>query len=74
VSNDQVWRLLRKHKIQLQRRRSWRISTDPEFGAKAADVVRLYLSPPQNAVVLFVDEQPHIQALKAGYGGQSAKL
>jgi DNA polymerase III psi subunit len=39
VSDDQVWRLLRKHKIQLQRRRSWCISTDPEFGAKAADVV-----------------------------------
>jgi hypothetical protein len=29
VSDDQVWRVLRKHKIQLQRRRSWCISTDP---------------------------------------------
>ncbi len=44
VSDDQVWRVLRKHKIQLQRRRSWCISTDPEFGPKAADVVGLYLS------------------------------
>src|SRR6516164_10809919 len=63
VSNDQVWRVLRKHKIQLQRRRSWCISTDPEFGPKAADVVGLYLSPPEDAVVLCVDEKPHIQVL-----------
>jgi transposase len=68
VSDDQVWRLLRKHKIQLQRRRSWCISTDPEFGAKAADVVGLYLNPPDNAVVLCVDEKPHIQALERAQG------
>src|SRR5215475_12844756 len=43
-SDDQVWRVLRKHKIQLQRRRSWCISTDSESGPKAADVVSLYLS------------------------------
>jgi transposase len=68
VSDDQVWRLLRKHKIQLQRRRSWCISTDPEFGTKAADVVGLYLSPPENAVVLCVDEKPHIQVLERAQG------
>jgi len=68
VSDDQVWRVLRKHKIQLQRRRSWRISTDPEFGPKAADVVGLYLSPPENAVVLCVDEKPHIQVLERAQG------
>ena len=34
VSTDHVWRILRKHQIQLQRRRSWCISTDPEFGPK----------------------------------------
>jgi len=66
VSDDQVWRVLRKHKIQLQRRRSWCISTDPEFGPKAADVVGLYLSPPADAVVLCVDEKPHIQVLESG--------
>jgi len=64
VSDDQVWRVLRKHKIQLQRRRSWCISTDPEFGPKAADVVGLYLSPPEDAVVLCVHEKPHIQVLE----------
>ena len=41
VSEAQVWRTLRRHGIQLQRRRSWCISTDPEFAAKAADIVAL---------------------------------
>ena len=68
VSADQVWRILRQHGIQLQRRRSWCITTDPEFGPKAADVVGMYLSPPDNAVVLCVDEKPHIQALQRAQG------
>jgi transposase len=68
VSADHVWRILRKHQIQLQRRRSWCISTDPEFGAKAADVVGLYLNPPENALLLSVDEKPHIQALERAQG------
>jgi transposase len=68
VSDDHVWRILRKHKIQLQRRRSWCISTDPEFGPKAADVVGIYLNPPENALVLCVDEKPHIQALERAQG------
>ena len=52
VSSHQVWRILRRHDICLERRRSWCISTDPEFGPKAADVVGLYLNPPANALVL----------------------
>jgi len=63
-----VWRVLRKHKIQLQRRRSWCISTDPEFGPKAADIIALYLNPPENAIVLSIDEKPHIQALERAQG------
>jgi len=68
ISDDQIWRVLRKHKIQLQRRRSWCISTDPEFAAKAADVVGLYLDPPENAVLLCVDEKPPIQVLERTQG------
>ncbi len=68
VSDDHVWRILRKHDICLQRRRSWCISTDPEFGPKAADIVGLYLDPPQNALVLCVDEKPSIQALERAQG------
>ena len=69
VSDDAVWRVLRKEGIQLRRHRSWCVSTDPEFSTKAADVIGLYLNPPDNAVVLSVDEKPSIQALerKTGY-------
>jgi transposase len=65
---DFVWKILRCHGIQLQRRRSWCISTDPQFAEKAADVVGLYLDPPENALVLCVDEKPHIQALERAQG------
>jgi transposase len=68
VSDDEVWRVLRKHRISLERRRSWCISTDPEFAAKAADIVGLYLNPPENALVLSVDEKPSMQALERAQG------
>jgi len=68
VSKHQVWRVLRKHGIQLQRRRSWCISTDPQFASKAADIVGLYLNPPRNALVISVDEKPCIQALERAQG------
>lgn len=68
IPAHQVWSILRKHGIQLQRRRSWCISTDPQFAPKAAEIVALYLNPPENAVVLSVDEKPHIQALERAQG------
>ena len=57
-----VWRVLRREGIYLQRLRTWCVSTDPEFAAKAAEVVGLYLNPPLNTLVLSVDEKPSIQA------------
>ncbi len=68
VSADQVWRVLRRHGISLARRRSWCVSTDPQFAAQAVDIVGLYLDPPENAVVLAVDEKPHLQALERAQG------
>lgn len=68
VPADAVWRMLRKQGIQLQRHRSWCVSTDPEFAAKSADVIGLYLNPPENALVLSVDEKPSIQALERARG------
>jgi transposase len=64
-----VWRVLRREGICLQRQRSWCVSTDKEFAAKAADIVGLYLNPPEKALVIAVDEKPSIQALerKTGY-------
>ncbi len=42
---------------------TFKFSTDPELEAKVRDVVGLYLNPPENAVVLSVDEKSQIQAL-----------
>ena len=68
-STHAVWRVLRQEGICLQRQRSWCVSTDKEFAAKAADIVGLYLDPPEKALVISVDEKPSIQALerKTGY-------
>jgi DDE superfamily endonuclease len=63
-----VWRSLRKQKIDLGGRKSWCESNDPEFANKAADVVGLYLAPPENAVVVCIDEKPSIQALERAQG------
>jgi transposase len=68
VSEGYVWHILRKHRISLARRRSWCVSTDPEFAVKSADIVGLYLAPPENALVLCVDEKPSIQALERAQG------
>jgi transposase len=68
VHEQQVWRFLRANKIDLDGRKSWCESNDPEFAAKAADIVGLYLAPPENAVVIAVDEKPHIQALERAQG------
>ncbi len=69
ISDNAVWRILQKEGLQLQRCRSWCVSTDKEFTAKSADIVGLYLNPPENALVICVDEKPGIQAIerKRGY-------
>ena len=68
VHEQQVWRVLRAQKIDLTGRKSWCESSDPEFVAKAADVVGLYMAPPENAIVICVDEKPSIQALERAQG------
>jgi hypothetical protein len=63
-----VWRFLRAQKIDLAGRKSWCQSNDPDFAAKAAEIVGLYLAPSENALVLAVDEKPSIQALERVQG------
>lgn len=58
-----VARTWRKHGIQPHRLERHLASNDPAFEEKAADVLGLYLHPPQHAVVLCVDEKTAIQAL-----------
>ena len=57
---SRIWRTfgLKPHVVQ-----TWKLSTDPQFIEKVRDVVGLYMSPPENALVLCVDEKSQIQAL-----------
>jgi transposase len=50
-------------KLQPHRIRTFTFSPDPDFETKSLDIVGLYLNPPENALVLCVDEKPGIQAL-----------
>jgi transposase len=57
---SRIWRVfgLKPHTVQ-----TWKLSTDPLFVDKVRDIVGLYLSPPDNALVLAVDEKSQIQAI-----------
>jgi DDE superfamily endonuclease/winged helix-turn helix protein len=63
IGDATVARAWRAYGIQPWRQGTFKFSTDPELEAKVKDVVGLYLDPPQNAVVLCVDEKSQIQAL-----------
>ena len=63
ISFATVARAWRKWGIQPHRLETFKFSTDPQLEAKIRDVVGLYLSPPDNAVVVCVDEKSQIQAL-----------
>lgn len=60
----QVAAIWRHWGIQPWREETFKFSTDPELEAKVEDVVGLYLAPPDNAIVLCVDEKSQIQALE----------
>jgi transposase len=68
VHEQRVWRFLREQGIDLEASKSWCESADAEFVAKAADVVGLYMAPPEDAIVICVDEKPSIQALERAQG------
>jgi hypothetical protein len=58
-----VRRIWHAHGLKPHLSRSFKVSNDPEFAEKLADVVGLYLNPPEHAIVLRVDEKSQIQAL-----------
>ena len=63
ISRMAVQRIWRKHNLQPHRTETFKLSRDKQFVAKLRDVVGLYLSPPDKALVLAVDEKSQIQAL-----------
>src|SRR3954447_6754481 len=63
IDHATVARAWKDYGVQPWRAQTFKFSTDPELVAKVSDVVGLYLAPPENAVVLCVDEKSQIQAL-----------
>jgi transposase len=63
LSVSTVQRIWRAFGLQPHRLETFKLSTDPDFVAKVRDVVGLYVSPPEHALVLCVDEKSQIQAL-----------
>jgi putative transposase len=64
LSKTTVHRYLSLFGVQPHRSRTFKLSTDPLFIEKVRDIVGLYLNPPQNALVLCVDEKSQVQALE----------
>ncbi len=64
LSKSTVHRIWQAFGLQPHRQKYFKISTDPFFVEKVRDIVGLYLNPPENAVVLCVDEKSGIQALE----------
>jgi transposase len=63
VSKSTIHRAWQDHGLKPHLSKSFKLSRDPKFLEKLTDVVGVYLTPPQNAVVLCVDEKSQIQAL-----------
>jgi hypothetical protein len=63
IGNATVARAWRDYGVAPWRAETFKFSTDPQLAAKVVDVVGLYLAPPENAIVLCVDEKSQIQAL-----------
>ncbi len=63
ISKSTVQRIWKTFGLAPHRQRHFQISTDPLFVEKVRDIVGLYLNPPDNALVLCIDEKSQIQAL-----------
>lgn len=63
ISPSAVGRIWRRHGLKPHLAETFKLSNDPKFVEKLEDVVGLYLSPPENAIVLSCDEKSSIQAL-----------
>jgi len=73
VSKSTVSNIWRSHNLKPHRAKTFKLSRDPKFLEKLTDVVGLYLNPPQQAIVLCVDEKSQIQALNRTQPGLPLK-
>lgn len=63
LSDSTIGRIWREHGLKPHRIETFKLSNDPAFVEKLQDIVGLYLSPPEHAIVLSCDEKSQIQAL-----------
>ena len=63
ISDTSVLRIWHAHGLKPHRSASFKVSNDPHFAQKLEAVVGLYLSPPEHAIVLCIDEKSQVQAL-----------
>ena len=73
ISRMAVQRIWKEHNLQPHRVETFKLSRDKRFVEKLRDVVGLYLSPPEKALVLSVDEKSQIQALDRSQPGLPMK-
>ena len=73
VSAASVSRHWRAHGLKPHRVRGFKVSRDPKFAEKLDDIVGLYMSPPEHAMVLCCDEKSQVQALDRSQPGLPLK-
>ena len=73
ISKSTVSNIWRSHNLKPHRTKTFKLSRDPKFLEKLTDVAGLYLSPPDKAIVLCVDEKSQIQALNRTQPGLPLK-
>src|SRR5258705_10376673 len=73
VSKNTIHRVWQEHELKPHLTKSFKLSRDPKFLEKLTDVVGLYLTPPQNAVVLCVDEKSQVRRLERTQPGLPLK-
>jgi transposase len=73
ISKSTISNIWRSHNLKPHRTRTFKLSRDPKFLEKLTDVVGLYLNPPDQAIVLCIDEKSQIQALQRTQPGLPLK-
>ena len=73
VAASTVQEIWKAHGLSPHRWRNFKLSNDPAFAEKLADIVGLYVDPPAHAVVLSIDEKSQIQALDRTQPGLPVK-
>lgn len=74
LSESTIGRIWREHGLKPHRVETFKLSNDPRFVEKLEDIVGLYLSPPEHAIVLSCDEKSQIQALDRTQPGLPMKV